>query len=225
MAALGLPWLAGCEDASVDPLASLETTETVPSLALAVPLPSMKELAVRVPGNVELERAVRIWDESWYQEDGDLLRIEARGAAVPLLFDALGASAVRDALSSLDWVESDPQGLSDAPESIARQVSSAALLLERGRESLDRGDARAALAWVLGASDELRVVTDEGIARQLVGRCERLIQDEDGSELEVARARRLMNGARRALANEEYQLAIERAFYAGQLLEDYRESR
>ena len=119
----------------------------------------------------------------------------------------------------MSWVEEDPELLVQVPTSISEQVLSATILLGRGREALAAGDSEDALAWILSASDEIRAVTDEGVAHRLVGTGEALLDEADESILEVARARRMMNGARRALTEGEYRLAIQRAFYARQLLE------
>ena len=52
-----------CHDSPADPLASITTVETVPSLAISSELPSLSQVAIRVPPDQELGAAVAAWEE------------------------------------------------------------------------------------------------------------------------------------------------------------------
>jgi hypothetical protein len=213
-----------CHDSPADPLASITTVETVPSLAISssamsARLPSLSDVAIRVSPDVDLGAAVSAWEASWDDEDGEWQRTEARGNAVPVLFRALGEGAARSTIESLAWIRSETEWHARLPEELARPTTEAVALLERADEALEEGAGEYALALALEASDRVRSVTSQAVARRLVVRAERLMETGDNALGDVERARHLMNGARRALTEERWEIAIQRAFYACQVLE------
>lgn len=210
---------AGCHDSPADPLAAITTVETVPALDLSTPLPALNELAERVPDDAGLRALVVEWDSSWEEDDGEVVRVALRGQAVPILYEALGESSARTALASLAWLRSDP-GIPDAlPGSLADPLREALLMADRGEAALAAGKGEQALGWALAAADRARSVTTEAVARRLVRRGEALLAREPAPEVDLDRATHLMNGARRALGEGDFTRAIQRAFYACQVLE------
>ena len=66
-------------------------------------------------------------------------------------------------------------------------------------------------------------VTPEAVARRLIGRGRTLMDSGAMALGDEQRARHLLNGAQRALDREDYTRAIQRAFYACQVMEGVRE--
>ena len=210
---------AGCHESPADPLSAITTVETVPALALAAPIPSRGEWTERVPGDPDLPALARAWDDSWTQDEGEVIRVAARAQAVPILYEALGESSARTALASLAWLRSDPDFLDALPRSLADPLLDALLMADRGQAALEAGKGEQALGWGLAAADRVRSVTTEAVARRLVRRGEALLARDSAQGGDLERATHLVKGARRALDEGDYTLAIQRAFYACQVLE------
>lgn len=210
---------AACHDSPLDPLAQVTTVETVPALTVSHPIPSLGELAARVPGARELEGPVGAWEASWQDEEGEVARTAARAEAVPVLYGVLGESAARSALAGLGWLAVGESGLDDLPVSLEGPLREALLLRERGERALAAGKGEEALLWALAAGDRVRSVTSESVARRMVRRGEDLLARQPGAAVDMERATHLVNGARRALAEGNPSLAIQRAYYACQVLE------
>jgi len=210
---------AGCHDSPADPLSAITTVETVPALALPGPLPGLSDLAERVPGDPGLQALAEEWDASWEEEEGEVVRVAVRAQAVPILYGALGESSARTALASLAWLRSDPGFLDALPGSLADPLREALLMAERGEAALAAGRGEQALGWALAGADRARSVTTEAVARRMVRRGEALLAGEPDPGVDLDRATHLMNGARRALGEGDFTRAIQRAFYACQVLE------
>lgn len=211
--------LAACHDSPLDPLAAVTTVETVPALTVSHPIPSLAELAARVPGAGELAGPVAAWERSWAQEDGEAVRAGVRVEAAPVLYEVLGETAARSALTSLDWLASGEAGIDELPVSLEGPLREALLLRERGERALAVGKGEEALVWALAAGDRVRSVTSQAVAQRMVRRGETLLARHEAAAGDLERATHLMNGARRALAEGDHSMAIQRAFYACQVLE------
>jgi hypothetical protein len=195
------------------------TVETVPTLALSRTLPELPELAVRVEDDGSLGDAVGWWERSWDLEDGEEIRVEVRSRAVPVLYRELGDPAVRDALASLAWLREDPDFGGELPPVLAEPLEEARILAERGERALADGEGAEALGWALAASDRVRFVTTPAVARRMVARGDALMDAARREGQDLDRARHLLNGARRSLVEGEWAVAVQRAFYACQVLE------
>jgi hypothetical protein len=215
---------AGCSDSPSDPLAAITTVETVPSLAISAHLPAVTELADRLPPSEVLDRAVADWEASWDREDGELVRSQARQEVVPILHDLLGESATRTALQTLEWLRETPDLAERLPPALGQPVADALALMTRAEEALASGDGELSLELALEASDEVRSVTPEAVARRLIARGRTLIESDDWSLGDQQRALHLLNGAQRALAREDFSRAIQRAFYACQVMQGVPEA-
>lgn len=210
---------AGCHDSPADPLSAVATVETVPTLALSRPLPALPELAERVRGEDALGNAAEMWERSWDFDDGEEVRVEARSRAAPVLYRELGEPAVREALASLAWLKEEPGVLGELPPVLADPLAEARILADRGERALAAGEGEEALLWTMAASDRVRVVTTPAVARRMVARAESLLTGARTGRQELDRARHLLNGARRSLAEGDWAMAVQRAFYACQVLE------
>lgn len=208
-----------CGDASSDPLSAVATVETVPTLALTQPLPSVEELSLRLPDPGLVRGELAAWSASWSDDDGEVTRIGARGRLVPLLHGTLGDGAARSVLSSLAWLRADQEFLDGFPQVLAQPLGEALVLADMGERALAEGEGEEALGWALAATDRVRAVTTPAVARRMVARGETLLAAAEAAGPVGDRAEHLMNGARRALAEEDWALAVQRAFYACQVLE------
>jgi hypothetical protein len=212
-----------CHDSPSDPLASITTVETVPSLAISSYLPAVGELAARLPEHEVLQEALVEWEASWDREDGELIRSELRQEVAPVLYEVLGASSARSAVQALGWLRETPDLAEGLPPELGRAVARALDLLGQADEALEAGHGDVALGLALAASDAVRSVTPEAVARRLIGRGRTLMDSGAMALGDEQRARHLLNGAQRALDREDYTRAIQRAFYACQVMEGVRE--
>lgn len=217
--------LTGCHDSPTDPLASLVTAETAPALDIDIALPSLPDLAARTRTEAALAVPVVRWSDSWSadgQVDGEeAARRVAVHEAAPVLAEALGPSGVGDAVMSVDQAVMALDGLTEIPAVLEPVVAQAREEARQAREALRAGRNAWALEQALLASDQLRAVAPEAVARALVARGEAAAAVTDaGADSTIARTRgrRLLDGARQALDQGDYRRAVERAFYAYQLL-------
>ncbi len=217
--------LSGCHDSPTDPLASLVTAETAPALDIDIALPSLPDLAARTRTEAALAVPVVRWSDSWSadgQRDGQkAARRVAVHEAAPVLADALGSSGVGDAVMSVDQAVMALDGLTELPAVLEPVVAEVREESRQAREALRAGRNAWALEQALLASDQLRAVAPEAVARALVTRGEAALAVTDSSAeptVEWSRGRRLLEGARQALDQGDFPRAVERAFYACQLL-------
>jgi hypothetical protein len=214
----------GCEDAPTDPLAQLVTGETAASLQVPVALPGLAELAARAGVEAELAPALGQWQSSWTDPVlGEAERDAAVHTAVPLLAEALGEGGVVSVLTPLHQVERDLAHLDDVPVDLLPRVEAVRSLVRESRTALREGREERALSAGLLASDRLRSLGPVAVARTLVARADRALMAtvgvDDAHALSVARGERMLHGARAALAEGDAERAVQRAFYAVQLLE------
>lgn len=250
---LGMSLLAGCRDAPMDPLVSLVTPETAAAVDVPLALPDLADLVQRTGIATPAADWVELWQASWTQPAGardgsgagtdfgvdgpgpglgdepELIREEAVRRVAPLLADSLGLGGVSSALAPLLRIEQDLGSLSDAPGDLLPSILAVRSRIDEARQALAAGQAIRALEAGLTASDQLRSIGPTAIARTLIARADRALMATVGAntvdELSVSRGERMLDGARRALADDEVERAVQRAFYAVQLLEQARVSR
>jgi hypothetical protein len=233
-------------------MSGVTTVETVPSLALSGPLPELTAMMPPTSMAAPLREAVAEWTASWDEPEGDAMRVRARAVAVRHLVEDLDAGDVEEALRPLAWIESEIGDVAALPAALAVPVQEARMLTQASSEARVRGDLEDALELGLAAADRYRSITPEAVARRMVTRAERRVEEgvaarEDGDALTLEghsaprvtrspgdggavepdardgaaldRAVHLANGARRALREGDHALAIQRAFYAIQVLD------
>lgn len=224
--------LAACQDASQDPMAVIVTEETRSTLLVHSELPALPDLAARTGLESRVTGAMDAWMGSWEREDPEEargLRSDAYGSAAPLLAKRLGEEGVGSAHADLGRALEGIRTLEgEALEPDMRpRIERARELHARAAEAL-QGDARGeALALTMEGADLLREMAPESVARLLIARAERALEvragelEGDGMEgdgMEVERGTRLLEGARVALEGGDHHRALQRAFYACQLL-------
>lgn len=220
---------AGCHDSPADPLGAPTTVETVPSLALAAPLPDLPELVTGTSPSSEIRVALAAWQASWDDASGEVDRASARAVVAGHLAGVLDARGVEEALRSLLWAEMEVSELPPLPAELAVPLEEARVLTEQAAAARRDGRLRDALEAGLAAADRYRSVTPEAVARRLVARGRSLL-DAATAEAEASnppksgtpvtdRARHLVDGAARALASGDHLIAVQRAFYGIQVLE------
>ena len=213
-----------CRDASVDPMAAIVAPETRGTLALRPELPSLPGLATRAGIDPSADGAVGLWTLSWNDDGTEAreLRAEAYRRIAPELGDALGREEARRAVADLG-VALEAVGTL-APDSLTpslrAEVDRATSLYRRAEGSLEDDDLSSTFALTLEASDALRSVAPPAVARSLLARAHRALDEPDGplADDDRARVERLMEGAEQAVERGEWALAVRRAFYACQLL-------
>lgn len=218
--------LSGCRDAVSDPLAALVATETVPAVAVPVELPTLGVLANAPAVRDELAPVLAAWLAAWESEDPALgrgARDEAIRQAAPALGDALGVGGVATTLEPLFEVERDLGEIDSVPLDLAPPLAEIRSLIADTRAALDEGRTDRALTVGLQASDRIRSLGPRAVARTLIARADRaLVRGQVTGVIDarsLGRGERLLAGARQALEDDQTDLAIERAYYAAQLLE------
>lgn len=216
--------LGACDDAPTDPLAQLVTTETTASVEVPVGLPGLTDLAVRAGVEEEVAPVLVRWESSWSDAAlGEAARAAAVRDVAPVIADALGRGGVASVLAPLHRVERDLGLLGDVPVDLLPDVEAVRSLVRESRDALADGRAHRALSAGLLASDRLRALGPVAVARTLVARADRALMATVGAEgvdaVSVTRGERMLSGARRALAQGDGERAVQRAFYAVQLLE------
>lgn len=219
--------VSACQDASQDPMAVIVTEETRSTLLVHSELPSLPDLAARAGVESRMTGAMDAWMGSWEREDPEearRLRSDAYGSAAGPLSERLGAEGVRAAHADLGRALQGIRSLDGgALETDMRaRIQRAADLHERASEAL-QADARSeALARTMEGADLLREMAPESVARLLIARAEGALEvrsgEMNGDDVEVERGTRLLDGARLALEDGDAHRALQRAFYACQLL-------
>jgi hypothetical protein len=116
------------------------------------------------------------------------------------------------AISSAGPVSTDPR--------IASEVQRAGELHEHVEAALEDGDVATALAYAMEASDALRRFSPSRAVEAFLTKADAELTagDDALSDTDRARAMRLVEGARSAIAEGDWTRAIRRAYYASQLL-------
>lgn len=217
--------VTACQDASSDPLALVVTEETAPAIALERALPALPVLVSTTGLEVELAGPVADWTASWEDLGDRSARDAAIEAAAPELAEVLGEGGVYATLRPLQEAVRALESLDELPPDLAATVEDVRFTVHASEAALRTGRLESALRDGLMASDRLREVGPQAVARVLVARGDQLLtrldETPDGSldTLSRDRARGLITRARRALEEGDYTLALQRAYYAAMLLE------
>lgn len=218
--------LSACQDSATDPMVGLVAPESEAALALGMAFSDPGGWVEEGSLDRGAERALGDWRDSWLA-DPDEGRAE-RAATYEPLAEALAARlGPRDVDAKLDLLAKGVRrargiGSQGLPSRLSERIDAAGTSLSAALAARDRGDARAAIEEVLRGGDALREVGPEAVARALDREVQegfrRLRADESYSEQDLVRIRRLVDGARDALSEGSWVLAIRRAYYARALL-------
>lgn len=230
---LALAGLAGCDDDVTDPDAFLESAEAEAVMESARQLPTLPDLLAEAsPGNVReraiLLRAQELWAGGALTDGrADSRRRLAVGYALPVLVGSVPEeewSAARDGLE--EWMVTVERMLRQIalPEVQERIVAAERYL---ARSDASAGEDRRRRYYLLLAMSELVETTPRFVAVTLVEEASRAVSrrgqpDQDAAgptERTMERAERLKDWAEQAVVEGEYLLAIQRAYYAIQLVE------
>jgi hypothetical protein len=218
---------SACEDSPTDPMASLVTPETAPALEVRAMLPTLPDLAARTGTEARLSEPVVAWIASWEDQDGGAeMRRSAVARSTPTLAGELGASGAAQVLAPLFRAAHSLEALTEPPEALRPMLAEVHERVARARSALEEGRAEEALREGLLASDRIRAASPEQVARALVARGEQALSvlgsagpgPTDDPDRE--RGEQLLKRARQALESGDYAMAVQRAFYACQLLQD-----
>jgi hypothetical protein len=218
--------VSACQDMQSNPLALAVASETHGAVLFAEDLPSVPHLlqheGLVAQGSPEAEA----WWESWRLggEEGAQLRSLVYPSTVRLLYPAMGEGGVREFLRGNDERLHAAQATRSVlgSEAVQSALQRAVAIHGDAWAAFSRGEGEEALILALASVDALWEVTPQQVAVDLVERAEEALGRNDGSvpysNQELTRIRRLLNGAREALGEGDYPLAIRRAYYACQLL-------
>lgn len=227
---LALTGLYGCGDEVTDPDAFLESAEAQSILESARALPLLPGLIeVAAPRTARDEAALVRARELWAAgSDVDRRADEQRRLAVSYALPVLATSVPEG-----EWVEvrAGAEAWITTAEGMLRHLSMPRLeervAAARGylqRSDAARGDDRREKYYLLLATSELVATTPRHLARTMLQDAQvaltRAAASRDGEDRRVERATRLKGWAEQAVDEGDYLLAIQRAYYAIQLVED-----
>jgi uncharacterized Ntn-hydrolase superfamily protein len=98
-------------------------------------------------------------------------------------------------------------------------VTAVAALRAQAEAALDRGEPRAAALLLAEAGEAARDHSPMRVALRLLQRSEQRIDSDPEPTPDMRRARRLLRGAREAMATGDQMRAMKRAWYAQQILD------
>jgi hypothetical protein len=223
--------MAGCGDDPIQPDALARFAEADAVMRSATALPSLSELAAGVSSaspaqRATLTRAQELWSAGSRPEQprGLAQRRVASGYAAPVLTDLVGAEEWPGIRARVDdWLGTAEQMTSHLV------LPSVEERLRAARRHLGRGDDATSpdlrVYYLLLSMAELVETTPGFVARGMVdeagravGRAEAAL---DGARRDgmLERARRLADWSARAIDEGDYLRAIQRAYYAIQLVE------
>ncbi len=186
-----------------------------------------------------LARASALWlDADTMPEDLQRgTRERAYALAAPVLADGIDPAFLREAFDDLQaWIDTARPAvdLGAVPE-LKATLQAGAEGLAVAREAALAGDTVLAVRATLRSADALRETTPPVLAARLIrdteakleraspGRIEPNPDPRDRRAVALARARRLLAGAREAMGEDDPVLAIRHAYYADRLLEAFVE--
>ena len=227
--------LAACGDdvTSPDGLIDSAEAEAVLRSADALPLlPSYLESADSVGerARLTLVRARELWDAGTAVDDarGAAWRRRAIGYALPMLVETVPSNGWGEARESLaNWIATATEMLSQLsmPDVEARIEAAMRELVRADRATTDRTRAY----HLLLAGSELVETTPRFVARSMARDADAAVRRARGKsegaaragfpEATLERAERLKDWSARAVETGDYLLAIQRAYYAIQLVE------
>lgn len=232
MLALPLAALGACGDAITDPEGLIESAEAEAVMRSADALPLLPDL-LDMAGDAGprqramLQRARELWDAG---TAGDDQRAAARrrlavGYALPVLLEAVPGeewTASRERIDAwLVTVSSMMQHLSLPP--VEARIEAARHQLSRSDDAVSE---RSRAYHLLLASSELVETTPRYVARTMVRDAERAVDRASEATADplpattLRRAERMKDWSAAAVEEGEYLLAIQRAYYAIQLVEE-----
>jgi len=225
MVALGA-W--ACQDAPTDPMVGIVAGESEGALAVGVSLPDPGWLAPAERMSIEATEALDRWQGSWSMEPeaGHAARAALYEPLARALAPTLDARRADEALALLS--EGVRRARSIATEDLTPRleagIDEASAAQAAAASAWDRGDAVGAVEGMVRGGDALREVGPEAVARALQREVEeafgRVSEGGPYSEKDMERLTRLVHGAREALAEGSWVLAIRRAYYARALLRE-----
>ena len=223
---LALAGTYGCGDDVTDPDAFLESAEAEAVMRSAEALPMLPELVATAVPTTDRERAVllrarELWAAGTVSDERAASRRRlAVGYALPVLTESMTEEDWAEARARMEqWtgtVESMMQRLS--LPAVEDRTGSARRYLARAAAA---GDERRAGYYLLLAMSDLVETTPRFVAVRMVEDARTALAATDGEPADrtTERARRLKDWAEQAVLEEDYLLAIQRAYYAIQLVE------
>jgi hypothetical protein len=217
---------SACQDVQHNPLALAVASETYGAVLFSEQLPSVPHLLAEEGLEAEGSAEAEAWWESWRMggEDGAQLRSLVYPSAIRRLYPVLGEAGVSRFLTRHDERLAAVEDVRSvlASEAVRSALRRATALQAEAWSALSRGEGEDALLFSLHSVDALWEVTPGQVAVDLVERADEALRRNGRpgpySQEEMIRIHRLLNGAREALGQEDYPLAIRRAYYACQLL-------
>lgn len=222
--------LYGCGDDVTDPDTFLESAEAEAVLRSARALPTLPDLMERAAPTSSREQAVvyratELWAAgSLVDVRADSRRRLAIGYALPVLVERLSPedwSSARERID--DWIATVEATLQHLPmPRVMERIDVARRYLLRSDASRD--DERRRAYYLLLAISELVETTPRHVAQSLLRDASLALASHldgggEGRDRAIARAARLKDWAEQAVDEGDYLLAIQRAYYAIQLVE------
>jgi hypothetical protein len=221
--------VAGCGDEVTDPDGLIQSAEAEAVARSAGALPSLVSLMEATEptddrSRATLFRARELWDAGTAVDDprGAARRRLAVGYALPVLLEQIPEPEWVDARGRVDdWVATASSMLQHL------SIPGVEERLDAATRHLERSDAaysdRSRVYHLLLASSELVETTPRFVARTLVADAQAQVQEAGVREPRLPdrvmeRAERLKDWAVQAVEEGEYLLAIQRAYYAIQLV-------
>jgi len=225
---VGTAVLAGLSSACHESLTQVDSRvvapATRPALDIAGSLPRLADLVkedMRGASEAKLDR----WEDSWSMAlaAGSRVRAGIYGSAEgwDLAFDT---TLARTALEAIHATIAGIEGVAHPlPPHLSRQLAEARLLLGAAETARDEGNVTESALATLKSADALRGTTPRMVALGLVESAERALaaaaqEAPDSGPTGHARARRLTEWARSAVDTGDYEMAIQRGYYACRLL-------
>lgn len=227
--------VSACADADLDPTSVVVAEDTGRALLTGVALQDVPVLVGEADLGDELGGAVLLWEASWElgRANGWELREAAYEEIAGPLSEVFGegeesrleaiVGAVGLAVEAAELVATDRLG-----ERVLDQLGHAGTAYRGALTDLEAGRSAQALVKALRSADLLREAGPEGVGRHLLAMAETRLDElgvasaslvASGMDPEdVERGEHLLRGARIAMHEGDYARAIQRAYYACQLL-------
>ncbi|HYJ80972.1 MAG TPA: hypothetical protein VEW03_15270 [Longimicrobiaceae bacterium] len=203
----GSVWVAVSAPAGL-PDASTWVPYLVPGSEAAEVVVELRAAAVRARRAGDLERAAAL--------DGEAARTAAGAvSAAPPAVALLGALAALDVWGERAAGRLQAGSYPDLDAAAARVRT----LRDAARASLAGGDSVRAVLELTDAAETARGFAPQAVALRLVGQAQRRIEADPDPSPNLRRARRLLFTAREAMATGNQTRAMQRAWYALQLIE------
>lgn len=244
----GATLLVSCGDAPSEPEALLVARETQAALQVSEALPTLPRMVARVreqgdghlggPEERAFDRAVGLWLDARASVDAEAVAVseDAYRVAAPELAAALSPEALGGAVRDLEeWIYlARPLVGMDQRLGLRAALDEGTALTRQAVDLAAAGDTVRAVHALLRAADRLDETTPWTVSARLIGSVDAQLADmgitqidrnpspSDERGVTLARAQRLLEGAREARAAGDATLALQRAFYAGRLLDTLR---